>query len=129
MVWLYYGIHYTLSLNFLTIGLDYRTLRDELQAGARLPNPTYSSPKISHLIQTCWLADPIERPTFTKIKSQLRQSSEISISNIDRVDNDYLTLLSDNSMYRQYKMIQESNLFHKYISLFCLYIHTIMFLL
>lgn len=89
--------------------MDYRTLRDELQAGARLPNPTYSTPKISHLIQTCWLADPIERPSFTKIKSQLHQSSEISISNVDRVNNDYLTLLSDNSMYRQYKMIQESN--------------------
>ena len=89
--------------------MDYRTLRDELQAGARLPNPTYSTPKISHLIQTCWLADPIERPSFTKIKTQLHQSSEISISNVDRTDNDYLTLLSDNSMYRQYKMIQESN--------------------
>ena len=89
--------------------MDYRTLRDELQAGSRLPSPTYSTPKMSHLIQTCWLADPIERPTFTKIKNQLHQSSDISAYDVDRKNNDYLTVLSDDSMYKQYKLIQESN--------------------
>ena len=91
------------------IGLDYRTLRDELQAGSRLPSPTYGTPKMSHLIQTCWLADPIERPSFTKIKGQLQQSSDISASVVDSKHNDYLTILPDNSMYNQFKMIQESN--------------------
>ena len=91
------------------IGLDYRTLRDELQAGSRLPSPTYGTPKMSHLIQTCWLADPIERPSFTKIKSQLQQSLDVSASAADRKNNDYLKILSDNSLYNQFKMIQESN--------------------
>ena len=89
--------------------MDYRTLRDELQAGSRLPSPTYGTPKVSHLIQTCWLADPIERPSFTKIKSQLQQSLDISVSAVDHKNNDYLKILSDNSMYNQFKMIQESN--------------------
>ena len=89
--------------------MDYRTLRDELQAGSRLPSPTYGTPKMSHLIQTCWLADPIERPSFTKIKNQLHQSSDVSTYDVDRKNNDYLTLLSDDTMYIQYKMIQESN--------------------
>ena len=89
--------------------MDYRTLRDELQAGSRLPSPTYGTPKMSHLIQTCWLADPIERPSFTKIKSQLQQSLDVSASAVDRKNNDYLKILSDNSMYNQFRMIQESN--------------------
>ena len=94
--------------------MDYRTLRDELQAGSRLPSPTYGTPKMSHLIQPCWLADPIERPSFTKIKGQLQQSSDISASAVDSKHNDYLTILPDNSMYNQFKMIQESNpLFNK----------------
>ena len=87
------SFHITL-LNSMTtcdlIGLDYRTLRDELQAGSRLPSPTYGTQNMSHLIQTCWLADPIERPSFTKIKSQLQQSSEFSASAVVRKNNDYL---------------------------------------
>ena len=74
--------------------MDYRTLRDELLAGARLPNPTYSTPKISHLIQTCWLADPIERPTFTKIKRKLRESGNKGLDpDTDDTDYRYLKVL------------------------------------
>ena len=94
--------------------MDYRTLRDELQAGSRLPNPTYSTPEISHLIQTCWLADPMERPTFTKIKEKLKQSGG---SGFDRDKNSekcrYLGILPDTSMHKQYKMIQECNPLYK----------------
>ena len=90
--------------------MDYRTLRDELLAGARLPNPTYSTPKISHLIQTCWLADPIERPTFTKIKRKLRESGNKGLDpDTDDTDYRYLKVLSSSAMRNQYKMIQESN--------------------
>ena len=89
------SFHITL-LNSMTtcdlIGLDYRTLRDELQAGSRLPSPTYGTPNMSHLIQTCWLADPIERPSFTQIKSQIQQSSDVSASAVDRKNNDYLDM-------------------------------------
>ena len=89
--------------------MDYQTLRSELLAGSRLPNPTYSTPKISHLIQTCWLADPIERPTFTKIKEQLQQSCEVLSSEADKGTNYYLALLSDSSMRNQYQQIQKCN--------------------
>ena len=93
--------------------MDSQTLRDELLAGARLPSPTYGNPKLSHLIQTCWLADPIERPTFTKIKENLKQACQITTKNLytESKSTDYLSLLSDISsqMRKQYKMIQESN--------------------
>ena len=93
------------------IGIDYQTLRDELLAGSRLPSPTYSTPKLSHLIQTCWLGDPIERPTFTKIKEQLHQSCDVLSpqSSLEAKSSQYLTLLSDDSMRNQYNMIQQCN--------------------
>ena len=90
--------------------MDYQTLRNELLAGSRLPNPTYSSPKISHLIQTCWLADPIERPTFTKIKENLHNSCPILNPDAKQGPNYYLSLKSDDdAMHIQYKMIQQCN--------------------
>ena len=90
--------------------MDYRTLRNELLAGARLPNPTYSTPKISHLIQTCWLADPIERPTFAKIMRKLRESGSKGFDpDTDDTDYRYLKVLPSSAMRNQYKMIQESN--------------------
>ena len=93
--------------------MDSHTLRDELLAGARLPSPTYGNPKLSHLIQTCWLADPIERPTFTRIKESLKQACQNTTKNLytESKSSDYLSLLSDFSsqMHKQYKMIQESN--------------------
>ena len=90
--------------------MDYRTLRDELQAGSRLPNPTYSTPEISHLIQTCWLADPMERPTFTKIKEILKQSGRSGFDrDTDNAKCRYLNIVPDSSMHKQYKMIQECN--------------------
>ena len=93
--------------------MDSQTLRDELLAGARLPSPTYGNPKLSHLIQTCWLADPIERPTFTKIKESLKQACHVTTKSLytESKSTDYLSLLSDISsqMRKQYKMIQESN--------------------
>ena len=91
------------------LGIDYRTLRDELVAGSRLPSPSFSVPKISHLIQTCWLADPIERPSFTKIKEQLFQSCPVFNEASGNDTTYYLSMLSDNSMHVQYKQIQESN--------------------
>ena len=94
----------------LILGLDYRTLRDELQAGSRLPNPTYSTPKISHMIQTCWLADPIERPTFTKIRETLKQSGTTGFDPDHENRNEgYLTILPENNLRIQYKKIQECN--------------------
>ena len=89
--------------------MDYQTLRDELLAGSRLLNPTYSTPKISHLMQTCWLADPNERPTFTKIKAHLQSSCRI-LSTVPKNEiHQYINLISDNSMHNQYKMIQRCN--------------------
>ena len=94
-----------------SIGIDYQTLRDELLAGSRLPSPSYSTPKLSHLIQTCWLGDPIERPTFTKIKEKLHQSCDVlnPRSSLEAKSSQYLTLMSDDSMRNQYNLIQECN--------------------
>ena len=90
--------------------MDYQTLRSELLAGSRLPNPTYSPPKISHLIQTCWLADPKERPTFTKIQEQLLQSCRALTLGANKESHCYLTLVtSDNTMQAQYNQIQQCN--------------------
>lgn len=91
------------------IGIDYQTLRDELLAGSRLPSPTFSIPKISHLIQTCWLADPIERPTFTKIKDTLFQSCPVLSRESENDTSYYLSVCAYNRMRDQYKLIQESN--------------------
>ena len=98
-------MHYIL----IYLGIDYQTLRDELLAGSRLPSPTFSVRKISHLIQTCWLADPIERPSFTKIKEQLFQSCPVLSRDSENDTTYYLSILSDNSMHDQYKQIQEAN--------------------
>ena len=98
------------------LGIDYQTLRDELLAGSRLPSPSFSVPKISHLIQTCWLADPIERPSFTKIKEQLLQSCPVLSRDSENDTSYYLAILSDNSMRDQYKKIQESNPMFEYIN-------------
>ena len=93
--------------------MDSHTLRDELLAGARLPSPAYGNPKLSHLIQSCWLADPMERPTFTRIKENLKQACQNTTKNLntESKSSDYLSLLSEFSsqMHKQYKMIQESN--------------------
>ena len=78
-------------------------------AGYRLTNPAYSPPNISHLLQTCWLADPSERPTFTMIKETLRNVCPFLNPDVKQDSNNYLTLLSDNSGQTQYKMIQECN--------------------
>ena len=96
-------------LPFLVTGMDYQTLRSELLAGSRLQNPTYSTPEISHLIQTCWLADPIERPTFTKIKEQLQQSCHVFICEANKGTNNNLALLSGSSMRNQYLQMQKCN--------------------
>ena len=86
-----------------SIGIDYETLRDELLAGSRLPSPTYGTSKISHIIQKCWLGDPIERPTFTNIKEKLHEPFDIlnSQSSLEAKSSQYLTLLSIDSKRNQ----------------------------
>ena len=97
------------SWHLFYIGIDYQTLRDELLAGSRLPSPTFSIPKISHLIQNCWLADPTERPTFTKIKDKLFQSCPVQSRESENGTSYYLSDCAYNCMHDQYKLIQESN--------------------
>ena len=90
--------------------MDYQTLRDELLAGSRLPNPTHSIPKISHLIQTCWLADPFERPAFTSIKEKLHESCYLlNPQSVEAKSTHYLALLPDDTMRNKYNLIQECN--------------------
>jgi hypothetical protein len=69
---------------------------------------------MSHLIQTCWLGDPIERPTFTEIKETLHQSCNVlnPPSSLEAESSHYLTILSDDSMRKKYTSIQKCHPFY-----------------
>ena len=89
-------------------GIDSRTLLRELQSGMRLPNPTLSTPNISHIMQSCWLADPTERPTFSKTREALFDELQRETEKHNSYQ-DYLSRLVSNVGHKQYKSIRETN--------------------
>ena len=89
-------------------GIDTRTLLSELQSGMRLPNPTLSPPNISHIMQSCWLADPTERPTYSKTKDALFDELQRETENRNNYQ-DYLSRLESDVGQKQYKSIRETN--------------------
>ena len=84
-------------------------MKYELLTGFRLSNPNYSPAEISHMVQTCWLPDPNERPTFTMLK----QTSWQVLSSFDPHEtSDNPTSFSINTndeMLTRYKQIKSCN--------------------
>ena len=89
-------------------GIDTSTLLKELQSGLRLPNPTLSPPNISHIMQSCWLADPTERPTFSKTRDALFKELQHETEKRNNYQ-DYLSRLESGLGEKQYKSIRETN--------------------
>lgn len=101
--------------------IDYSTLTEELSYGIRLPTPTFCPDDIAQIIISCWQEDPNSRPSFSQLTSSLYQTSVMqnifqhnknengnySISEENRTI--YTNVLSNGTMYNQYKTIQESN--------------------
>ena len=92
------------------LGISYEELKNNLLDGFRLTNPKYSPPEISHMVQTCWLADPKERPTFTALK----QITWEIVSSCDRENDGNMTIyssaLSDSRKpYKKYNKMRKCN--------------------
>ena len=92
------------------LGISYEELKNELLNGFRLTNPRYSPPEISHMVQTCWLPDPKERPTFTTLKQLTWESSLACDRENDKNMNVWQSSLNSNDkMHRRYKRIRKCN--------------------
>ena len=104
-----YLAHFKITYFTEILGMNSQTLLHDLVAGMRLPSPIASTPRISHLIQTCWLAAPTERPSFSKIKQviydELLDAKKDSVQNVE----DYLLMLRYNEGQTQYKAIKSCN--------------------
>ena len=100
---------YCFGQYLIFIGIDYQELKQELLGGFRLSNPNYSPPEISHMIQTCWLPDPNERPTFTTLKQITWES--LSTCNRDGCNASQFSFTSstNDEMHTRYKTIRNCN--------------------
>ena len=78
--------------------------------GFRLTNPKYSPPEISHMVQTCWLPDPKERPTFTTLKQIAWESVFASQRESDGAINIFSSTVTKNKRpNRRYKKMRKCN--------------------
>ena len=77
--------------------------------GFRLSNPTYSPPEISHMIQTCWLPDPNERPTFTTLKQITWECLSAFVRTESNANQFNFTSSINDEMHTRYKMIKSCN--------------------
>ena len=76
--------------------------------GFRLTNPKYSPPEISHMVQTCWLPDPKERPTFTTLKQIAWESVFASQRESEGAINIFSSTVSINKRpNRRYKKMRK----------------------
>ena len=89
-------------------GIDASTLLKELQSGMRLPNATLSTPNISHIMQSCWLADATERPSFSKTREALFDELQRETKKLNNYQ-DYLSRLESDLGKIQYKSIRQTN--------------------
>lgn len=74
----------------------------------RLQNPILSPPNVSQLMQSCWLADPTERPSFSKVKEVIFKELELDVEE-GRSLKDYLSLLELEPGKMTYNTIRASN--------------------
>ena len=51
------------------------TLRKELSDGFRLSNPKYGPENICKIMQSCWQADPKNRPTSLDVKTHFEATT------------------------------------------------------
>ena len=90
------------------LGISYEELKNNLLNGFRLTNPKYSPPEISHMVQTCWLPDPKERPTFTTLKQIAWESVFASQRESEGAINIFSSTVSINKRpNRRYKKMRK----------------------
>ena len=74
----------------------------ELKMGIRLPDPDYCPLAINNLIQTCFIEQPSERPSFHEIK----ESVLVAYSGIKRAGRTMITNTSNNLKNIEYTDVQ-----------------------
>ena len=83
-------------------GIDVYELIMELKMGIRLPTPEYCPLAIGNLIQTCFIEQPNERPSFFEIK----ESVLVAYSGIKRAGRTMITNTSNNLQNIEYTDVQ-----------------------
>ena len=83
------------------------TLREELLNGMRLNHPFLSTPKVSHILQTCWLAEPDARPSFSNIKELLLEDDKFPNSLVQKCQGFYQVPREKIAMHSTYKSIKK----------------------
>ena len=73
----------------------------------RLNHPFLATPKVSHMLQTCWLAEPNARPSFSKIKELLLEDDLFPKSLVKKHKGFYQVPKEEIAMLSQYKSIQK----------------------
>ena len=91
----------------INLGIDYVTLREELLNGMRLNRPFLSTPKVSHILQTCWLAEPDARPSFANIKRLLLEDDKFPRNLVKKNHGYYQVPKEKIVMHSQYRSIQK----------------------
>ena len=86
----------------------------ELKAGIRLPTPYCCPPTISNLIQSCFIEQPTERPSFLEIKNSvslaykgLKRASTAAIK--IEIENQEVVDYADIRMEQQYLEMKKQN--------------------
>ena len=93
---------YVLSNPLTLLGIDYYALRRELLCGMRLSHPILATHNVSHILQTCWLAEPDARPSFSKVKKLLYEDERFPKKLVEDGKEGV-------SMRSQYQSIQNCN--------------------
>ena len=104
-----YSIHF--------IGITINELIYELRQGIRLADHEYCPTEICHLIHTCFLENPSQRPTFNKIKQNIQHAYDIiqgnrvceSKSETPSASIVPLEILKSNAMKEGYMKVQMAN--------------------
>ena len=100
------------------LGISFSRLKEELEQGMRLTIPQICPHDIADIIVGCWMSNPDDRPSFSRIKYALEKNIE-SFNTISENENSvvsslnelqYSTLIFDTKTAKdQYTAIQKSN--------------------
>ncbi|XP_070547884.1 tyrosine-protein kinase receptor Tie-1-like [Ptychodera flava] len=73
-------------------GMSEQEVTSSLQAGYRMPKPSYCEQELYSIILSCWDEDMEKRPTFAKLSAILQkltndEKAYIEITDVDLVDD------------------------------------------